>query len=63
MSFYNLEYRILDKLGRTKKTFHGGVFKSEEQIRAVKENIEHKNSKHKIAFDVYIIEDPFFKLS
>lgn len=59
---YNLEYRVLDKLGRTKSTFHGGVFKSEEAVNLAKETIEKNNPDSKIAFDVYFIDDPFLPI-
>lgn len=59
---YNVEYRTLDKLGRTKKTFHGGIFLKENQVDIFKEKIE-KESKDKIAFDVYFLNEDLFKLS
>lgn len=58
---YNLEYRILDKLGRTKKTLHGGVFLLETSLDFAKDRILSKYPKHKIAFDVYILDEPVFK--
>lgn len=60
---YNLEYRILDKLGRTKKTLHGGVFSLETSLDYAKERILKQHPRHKIAFDVYILDEPTFKLS
>lgn len=57
---FNLEFRILDKLGRTKKTFHGGVFRTEEELNKAKERILTENVKHKIAFNVYLLDKPIF---
>lgn len=57
---FNLEFRILDKLGRTKKTFHGGVFRNEEELNQAKEKILTENVKHKVAFDVYLLDKPIF---
>ena len=58
---YNLEYRILDKLGRTKKTLHGGVFLLETSLDFAKERILKNYPKQKITFDVYILDEPVFK--
>lgn len=57
---YNLEYRVLDKLGRTKKTFHGGVYKNEDELGKAKEKILSEFAKHKLAFDVYLLDKPIF---
>lgn len=53
---YNLEYRVLDKLGRTKKTLWGGMFKGLNELEDGKQSILNKNKKLHIAFDVYIID-------
>lgn len=58
MIIYNLEYRVLDKLKRAKKVVHVGLYKSLEDVETAKEKIS-TSSSDKIAFDVYIIDDPF----
>lgn len=63
MEIYNLEYRILDKLNRTKSTVHVGVFSNSEAVEAAKQIIYEKNTEQKIAFDIYIIEKPFYTVS
>jgi len=55
MELYNLEYRILDKLGRTKKILWGGLFATQEAL-ADKQN-EILSRHKKVSFDVYIIEE------
>jgi len=60
---YNLEYRILDRLGRTKTTKHAGVFLEESKLEAAKQSIIKQNAKRKLAFDVYLIEEPLFKFN
>ena len=59
MIIYNLEYRVLDKLSRTKSTVHVGLFRTTEDVEHAKKVIYENNTEHKIAFDVYIIDDPF----
>ncbi len=60
MNLYNLEYRILDKLGRTKKTLWGGLFATEDALQDKQQEVLQKHKK--VAFDVYIIEeDPVIK--
>jgi hypothetical protein len=60
MNLYNLEYRILDKLGRTKKTLWGGLFATEAALQDKQQEVLQKHKK--VAFDVYIIEeDPVIK--
>lgn len=59
---FNVEYRTLDKLGRTKRTYHGGVFREEEQIDKFKEKVI-KESKDKVAFDIYYLNENVFKVS
>jgi hypothetical protein len=60
MELYNLEYRILDKLGRTKKTLWGGLFATQEALAGKQNEVLSKYKK--VAFDVYIIEeDPVIK--
>lgn len=57
---FNLEYRILDKLGRTKQTKHGGLFLSEEKLEEFKQQILLQEKNKKVAFDVYILSKPIF---
>lgn len=59
-TIYNLEYRILDKLNRTKDVKHGGIFKDLDKLEAAKQTITEKTKGKKIAFDVYIIERNIF---
>ena len=60
MHIYNVEYRILDKLGRTKQTLHGGLFVDEEKVEEFKHRILEKEKGRKIAFDVYPIQKGLF---
>ena len=62
MVIYNLEYKVLDKLGRAKNSVHVGLFKTEDDVELAKKRIYEDNTEHKIAFDVYIIDDPFLKI-
>jgi len=62
MTIYNLEYSILDKLGRAKSTKHVGVFKTEADIEVAKERTLQENSKHKISFKVFVIDNIFSTL-
>jgi hypothetical protein len=59
-TIYNLEYRILDKLNRTKDVKHGGIFSNLEKLEAAKQNITESTKGKKVAFDVYIIEKNIF---
>lgn len=56
MIIYNLEYRVLDKLKRTKKTFHGGLFLDEVKLDEAKKQIIESIKEKNVAFDVYVIE-------
>jgi len=58
---YNLEYRILDKLGRTKKTFHVGLFITDDKLQQAKSKVIEDNKENNIAFDVYAVDMPIFK--
>ncbi len=60
MQLYNLEYRYLDSMGRTKNTSHGGVFSDLNKIEDFKSNLLAREKKKKIAFDVYIMDKPLF---
>jgi hypothetical protein len=60
MELYNLEYRLLDKLGRTKKTLWGGLFATQHALQDKQNEVLSKHKK--VAFDVYIIqEDPVIR--
>lgn len=61
MIIYNLEYSLLDKLGRAKSTKHVGLFKSEDDVTLAKAKVSSDNIDNKISFQVYIIDDPFFR--
>jgi hypothetical protein len=62
MVSYNLEYSVLDKLGRAKNTHHVGVYRTEEDVEKAKVSVQEANTDHSISFQVYIIDDPFFKM-
>lgn len=51
---YNLEYNILDKLGRAKKTTHVGIFSDLDRVEKAKEAIATKIS-DRLSFNVYVI--------
>lgn len=63
MIIYNLEYSILDKLGRAKGSKHVGLFTKEDDVEAAKTKTQANITDHKISFQVYIIDDPFLQLS
>lgn len=54
---YNLEYSILDKIGRAKKTSHVGVFADIESVEKAKFKILDQ-VKDKLSFKVYVIQTP-----
>ncbi len=62
MQIFNLEYSILDKLGRAKSTSHVGIFKTEADIEIAKEKIIKKNPKHKVSFKIFLIYNIFSTL-
>lgn len=62
MDIYNLEYSILDKLGRQKIVRHGGIFKTDDAIQRAKERIINENAGKKLLFQIYLINDPFLKV-
>jgi hypothetical protein len=62
MIIYNLEYSILDKLGRAKSTNHVGIFKTDAEIEAAKERTIQENSNHKVSFKIFPIENIFSTL-
>ncbi len=45
MELYNLEYRILDRLGRTKKTLWGGLFATQEALVDKQNEVLNKHKK------------------
>ena len=51
---FKLEYRILDKIGRTKKKLHVGYFSTEEKVDAAKKEIELEMVNKNIMFDIFI---------
>jgi hypothetical protein len=51
---YNLEYRVVDKKGRTKATKNVGIFDSLDKIEFAKTEVLNANKKYKIAFDLYL---------
>ena len=57
---YNLECKVLDKLGRAKKTFHGGIFSSEDALQLGKEKVLEDSKDVSLRFEVYIIDSPVF---
>lgn len=59
MVLFNLEYSILDKLGRAKSTRHVGVFKSESEVEQAKLKTQGLNATHKISFKVHFIDKYF----
>ena len=53
-NLYNLEYRVVDKKGRTKSTKNVGIFDSLDKIEFAKTEVLNANKKYKIAFDLYL---------
>jgi hypothetical protein len=49
-----LEYRVVDKKGRTKSTKNVGIFDSLDKIEFAKTEVLNANKKYKIAFDLYL---------
>ena len=56
-SIFNLEYSILDKIGRAKKTTHVGIFDSIDTIEKAKSDIASRIN-DKLSFTVHIINEP-----
>lgn len=48
---YNLEYKVRDKLGRTKKSVHVGVFNDLDKLEVAKVQVSKSNPG--VTFDVY----------
>lgn len=55
---YNLEYSILDSIGRAKKAKHIGVFATEESMEVAKNKILSETNEN-VMFNVYVIENLF----
>ena len=62
MIIYNLEFSILDKLGRAKSTNHVGIFKTDAEIEVAKQRTIQENLKHKVSFKIFPIENIFSTL-
>lgn len=59
-TLYNLEYSVVDKLNRSKKKYHVGVFKSEDEVEQAKTKIlSSLDGDDGIMFTVYISENIF----
>lgn len=56
---YNLEYELLDKIGRAKKTSHVGVFSDLDKVEEVKQRILIAYSNDKIKFNVHLVQELF----
>ena len=56
---YNLECVILDKLGRTKKVSHVGIFSSMESVEGAKTNLINEHGDKNVSFNIHIIENWF----
>jgi hypothetical protein len=51
---YNLEYKVLDKMGRVKKTLHVGVFGDLDKLESAKNEVITINPG--VVFDVHSID-------
>lgn len=56
---FNLEYEVLDKIGRAKKTNHYGVFDSLEKVDEAKQRLLTAYSNEKIKFNLHIVQELF----
>lgn len=63
MQIYNLEYELLDSIGRAKKTVHHGVFGTLEQLEEAKQNILKQQNNTQVRFNVHVVENLFSKIS
>lgn len=63
MQVYNLEYELLDSIGRAKKTMHYGVFGTLEQLEEAKQSILKQQKESQVRFNVHVIENLFSKIS
>jgi hypothetical protein len=57
---FNLEYSVVDVLGRSKTSTHVGVFGSLEELEVAKKKIIDENDKN-VTFEVYPVEHIFSK--
>jgi hypothetical protein len=57
---FNLEYSVVDVLGRSKTSTHVGVFGSLEEREVAKKKIIDENDKN-VTFEVYPVEHIFSK--
>ena len=55
---FNLEYSVVDVLGRAKTSAHVGVFGSLEELEVAKKKIIDENDKN-VTFEVYPVEHIF----
>ena len=55
---FNLEYSVVDVLGRSKTSTHVGVFGSLEELEVAKKKIIDENDKN-VTFEVYPVEHIF----
>lgn len=60
---YNLEYELLDSIGRAKKTFHHGVYGSVDQLETAKQEVITQHKDQQVRFNVHIIENLFTTVS
>ena len=56
---YNLECVILDKMGRTKKVSHVGIFSSMELVEEAKTKLINEYGDKNVSFNIHIIENWF----
>ena len=56
---YNLECVILDKMGRTKKVSHVGIFSSMESVEEAKTKLISEHGDRNVSFNIHIIENWF----
>lgn len=54
---YNLEYKVVDKLGRQKSTHHVGVFATLDEVSQAQQDIILKHPD--VIFDIYTCEHLF----
>lgn len=62
MTVYNLEYSVVDSIGRTQKFNHSGVYATLEDVDKAKLELI-KRVGDKITFNVYTIENLFEKVT
>lgn len=60
---YNLEYQLVDSIGRNKKALHVGVFGSLEEVEEAKQKIIKQFNPVPVNFNIYIIENLFSKIT